>query len=612
VAIDNQRAVIRLGIKKRGGHGSIRNILPDARLIRYAAAAVLLRNSRKTECGAKRFLAGLVVRAAPFALSLTLLLGAPDQPPPKASAPANNSPKSQDPLNRDSPQSSVVSFLEAYHARDYVKAAKYFDLRKFPRPERLKTGGRLAQQLGQILDRDSQFDVADLSLDPAGSGSAPPDRERVDSFTVNGHTLDLEVERVQLRSGFSAWLFSAGSVERIPRLARMTSDSPLERYLPDPLVNWSFLDMSLWRWIALVLLAALLGGLSKLLFPLVLRLGEPLLKRIAPRTKWGLLEQFLAPLQLVLAVAAFRAGVEWIEPSVRVRLYLERGVALLFFLGLAWLAMRIVDLIIRRLAVVLRSRNQSFSYSVLPLAARVVKMTILLLMIAAVLSNWGYNTTTIVAGLGVGGIAIALAAQKTIENFFGGVAVVSDRPVAVGDFCKFGDRMGTVEDIGLRSTRIRTLERTLVTVPNGQFSSMTLENFDLRDKMLFHFTLNLRRDTKPDQVRALLASITKTLAEHPKLETGPIPVRFVGVGTYSLDLEIFAHVQTRNGDEFMQIQQDLYLWILDAVETAGTALALPTQASISYSYADPQKPNGASARRRPDQSAGVRTEQMHV
>ena len=558
---------MRLPIIRRGWNGSIRNILPAA------------------------------------VLSLNLLFGAP-QPP------AN----SQDPLNRDSPQNTVVSFLKAYHAHDYVRAAKYLNLRKFPRTERLKSGSGLAQQLGQILDRDSDFDVADLSQDPAGShaGSSSPDKERVDSFNTNGHSLDLDLERVQLHSGLSVWLFSGDSVERIPQLARMTSDSPVERYLPDPLVYWSFLDMSLWRWIALALLAALVSGLSKLLFPLVLRLGEPALKRIATRTDWSLLEGFLAPLQLVLAVAAFRAGLEWIGPSARVRPYLERGLALLFFLGLAWLGMRIVDLIINRLAVALRSRHQSFSYSVLPLASRVVKITILLLMIAAVLSSWGYNTTTIVAGLGVGGIAIALAAQKTIENFFGGVAVVSDRPVAVGDFCKFGDRMGTVEDIGLRSTRIRTLERTLVTVPNGQFSSMTLENFDQRDKMLFHFTLNLQRDTKPDQVRALLASITKTLAEHPKLETGPLPVRFVGVGTYSLDLEIFAHVLTRDGDEFMKIQQDLYLWILDAVEAAGTALALPTQASISYSYVDTQKPNGAPARRRLDQSAGVKREEVHV
>jgi MscS family membrane protein len=416
----------------------------------------------------------------------------------------------------------------------------------------------------------------------------------VDSFTVNGHNEDLELERITLRNKLSIWVFSSGSVERIPRLAQITSDSPVEKYLPQALVAWTFLDTSLWRWIALVMLGVLVAGLAKLLCPLALRMVRPVLKRIWRQADWSELDGFVAPVQLLLAAAVFRIGMEWIDPSALVRPLLERGLSLLFFLGFAWLFMRTVDVIIRRLNVFLRSKHRSFSYSVLPLAARVLKITILLLMIAALLSSWGYNTTTIVAGLGVGGIAIALAAQKTIENFFGGVAVVSDRPVAVGDFCKFGDRTGTVEDIGLRSTRIRTLDRTLVTVPNGQFSSMTLENFGRRDKMLFHFVLNVRRDTQPDQVRELLESIAKILAENPKLETGALPVRFVGVGTYSLDLEIFIYVLTKDGDEFMRIQQDLYLRILDAVEAAGTALALPTQANISYSVVNAALPNGAS------------------
>ena len=546
--------------------------------------------SRRVSIG--QFIPGIVTTR--YILAGVLCFGglpaAPQQP---ASAPASapKSDKSKDPLNRESPQSTVVAFLEAYHSHDYLRAARYLDLRKLPRTERLNKGSDLAQQLGKILDRDAQFDVADLTRDPEGShaSSLAPDRERVDSITVNNRTEDLELQRVRLRSGLLVWVFSSDSVDRIPQIARLTSDSTIERHLPAQLVDWSILNMSLWRWIALALLIAVVAGAAKLLSPLVIGFGEPLIKRIAPRVKWDALRILLPPIELVLAVALIRAGLAWIEPSTRVRPYLDKCLTLFFFLGLAWLSMRIVDLTIQRLAVILRSRHQSFSYSVLPLSARVLKIAILLLMIAAVLSDWGYNTTTIVAGLGVGGIAIALAAQKTIENFFGGVAVVSDRPVTVGDFCKFGDRMGTVEDIGLRSTRIRTLERTLVTVPNGQFSSMTLENFDQRDKMLFHFTLNLRRDTKPDQVRALLESITDTLVHHPKVETGPLPVRFVGVGTYSLDIEIFAHVLTRNGDEFMKIQQDLYLWILDAVENAGTALALPTQASIAYSNeTDPQ------------------------
>jgi MscS family membrane protein len=457
-------------------------------------------------------------------------------------------------------------------------------LRNQPFDRRLKEGAVLAQQLAGILDHDAQFDVASLSRDPAGDrgDGLPPNRELVDSIRTNGQTLSLQMERVTLRSGYPVWLFSSDSLERVPGLARMTSDSPIEKFLPTPLVNWTMVDTPLWRWIALFVLALGLLILSRWLSQWTLFLLERGLKRKAPQLSRMTLEVFTGPFRLLLSVAVFRAGMEWIGPSALLRLGLGRGLTLLFYVGLAWLGMLLIDVAIRRLHAVLEAKHQTFSYSVLPLAARVLKLTVLLLVIAAVLSDWGYNTTTILAGLGVGGLAIALAAQKTIEHLFGGVAVITDRPVAVGDFCRFGDRAGTVEDIGLRSTRIRTPDRTLVTVPNGQFSSMILENFNKRDKMLFHFTFNLRRETTPDQVRVLLESITNMLTRHDQVETGPLPVRFVGVGTYSLDLEVFAYILTRNGDEFLLIQQELLLWILDEVESAGAGLALPTQASLIY------------------------------
>jgi MscS family membrane protein len=488
----------------------------------------------------------------------------------------------------------VLSFLEAYRSKNYTRAAKYLDLRKLS-PQRLpKDGPILAEQLGQILERDARFEIAALSREPAGEATdgLPANRERVESFSIAGQTLDLEMERVSLRSRSPIWLFSADSVDRIPKLARLTSDSPVEKHLPDPLLTWKFLDTSLWRWIALVLLAAALAAISKLFSRSAVSFAEPALKRLAPRLHWSAFEVLVPPLRLLLAAAVFRAGMEWIGPSARLRPYLEKALTFLFFYGLAWLSMRIVDLAIDRVRGILQAKHHTFSYSALPLASRVVKITILMLTVAAVLSNWGYNTTAILTGLGVGGIAIALAAQKTIENFFGGVAVISDRPVNVGDSCRFGDRVGAVEDIGLRSTRLRTPDRTLVSVPNAQFSAMTLENFDRRDKMLFHLILNLRRETSPDQVRTLLASISGILTKHPKVEAGALPVRFIGVGTYSLDLEVFAYVLTLAGDEFLQIQQDLLLRILDAVEAAGTALALPTQASITYSLENAAKPNG--------------------
>jgi MscS family membrane protein len=515
----------------------------------------------------------------------------------------------KDPLDRDTPQSSVVAFLEAAHANDYGRAWRYLDLRNMPQDQRLKGGSELARELAAILDRDTEFDVGNLSRSPEGdmADNLPPNRERVDTFHVNGQTVELDLERVTLRSGFSAWLFSSDSVAKVPQIAQLTKSSIIERHLPLPLVNWQWIGTSLWRWIGMLFLAFALAVLSKWLSRFALWITEQVMKRLTPRWNLSLLAHFIGPLRLLLAVSLFRAGMEWFGPAALLRLYLGRVLAVLFFWGIFWLCSVIIDVIVRNLRSRLETRHRSFSYSVLPLTGRIIKLVVFLFIIAAVLSAWGYNTTTLLAGLGIGGVAIALASQKTIENLFGSVAVISDRPVSVGDFCKFGSTMGTVEDIGLRSTRIRTIDRTLVTVPNGSFSTMTIENFQPKDKQLFHVTLNLRRSTTPDQVREILESISKLLNDNRKFETGAVPVRFVGIGTYSLDIEIFIYVLTRNNDEFLRIQQDLFLAIMDAVHAAGTALAVPTQANIDYTVQpadhtaqpggapDPTNANGSSS-----------------
>jgi len=508
-------------------------------------------------------------------------------------------PATKDPLDRDSPQSSVVAFLEAARAKNYGRALKYLDLRNVRQEERLADGTQLTRQLQTILDRDTQFDVGNLSHDPEGdiSDSLPPNRERVDTFDVNGQKFELDLERITLHSGIQVWVFSSDSVAKIPLIAQQTNNSAIERHLPLPLVNWQLIDTPLWRWIGLVLLAFVLAAVSKLLARFTLWLAQEGVKHAAPSWNVSILRPFVGPLRLLLSVSLFRAGMEWFAPAALLRLYLGRLLALLFFWGVFWLCAVIIDAIVRHLRTRLEERHRAFSYSVLPLAGRIFKIVVLLFAFAAVLSEWGYNTTTLLAGLGIGGVAIALASQKTIENLFGSVSIISDRPVSVGEFCKFGTNMGTVEDIGLRSTRVRTLDRTLVTVPNGAFSAMTLENFDRRDKMLFHVMLNLVRSTTLDQMRAVLQAITKLLRDTPKIEAGGLPVRFVGIGSYSLDIEIFVYITTLDGDEFMKIQQNLLLSIMDAVESAGTALAIPTQASIDYAAepAPAQASNGARA-----------------
>lgn len=501
----------------------------------------------------------------------------------------------QDPLKRNSPQSSVDAFLDLCEDGKYDLARRYLDLRKLPPIERRETGDDLAKQIELILNRDARFDLGKLSNDPAGNRAdgLPPNRETILSQTVNGQTVSLALERIDLRSGVSAWLFSQDSIDSLPTLLKATSDSAIERVLPTPLVVWRLAGTPLWKWIALVIAIVGFALLSRAFSRLIILISKVICQRLRFGASCQALDAFIGPAQVLLFAALMRIAFEWIAPAATLRPYFVHALEIITWAGVAWLAMRVIDLILGRVRVILQTGKHTLSVSALPLMSRVLKITAIALTVTATLSSLGYNTTTLLAGLGIGGVAIALAAQKTIENLFGGLAVVSDRPVFVGDFCKFGDRVGTIEDIGLRSTRVRTLDRTVVTVPNGEFSSMTLENFSRRDKVWFHPILNLRRDTTAEQLRTILEGIKKMLAEYPGVEIGGLPVRFVGVGAYSLDVEVFAYVLSADYDKFLQVQQDLLLHIMDIIQAAGSALAIPTQASVSYSV-EPA-PHGTAA-----------------
>ncbi len=184
------------------------------------------------------------------------------------------------------------------------------------------------------------------------------------------------------------------------------------------------------------------------------------------------------------------------------------------------------------------------------LGERILKAVIFALGVLAVLGNLGFNMSTALAGLGIGGLAIGFGAQQTIANLFGGVAVLGDEVFRVGDVCRFGDRTGVVEDIGLRSTRIRTDERTLVAIPNGTVATINLENLSRRDKILFKTTLGLRPETKADHVRFVLAEVRRLLYSHPKVDTKSVRVRLTDIAGTSLSLEVFAYILTTDFNEY--------------------------------------------------------------
>jgi len=208
---------------------------------------------------------------------------------------------------------------------------------------------------------------------------------------------------------------------------------------------------------------------------------------------------------------------------------------------------------------------------------RAAKIALVIFGIIAILSTFGIDITTGLAALGIGGIALALGAQKTVENFVGSVTLIADRPIRVGDFCRVGQITGTIEKIGIRSTNIRTLDRTLVTIPNGLFSSETIENFAFRDKFRMISTLNFRYESSPDQIRYLLAEFRKILYSHPKVYEEPSRVRFVNFGAHSLDIEIFAYIVADNNNEFLEIREDIMLRIMEVVKQSGTGFAFPSQ-----------------------------------
>jgi len=155
--------------------------------------------------------------------------------------------------------------------------------------------------------------------------------------------------------------------------------------------------------------------------------------------------------------------------------------------------------------------------------------------------------------------------------------VLADEVIRVGDFCRFGDKSGTVEDISLRSTRIRTDERTDISIPNGSLATMNVENFNRRDKILFSPTLGVRYETSADQLRYVLAELRRLLYEHPKVESNSARIRFSSFAARGLALEVFAYILTQDYAEFAAIREDLLLRMMEIVERSGTGFAFPSQ-----------------------------------
>jgi MscS family membrane protein len=243
-----------------------------------------------------------------------------------------------------------------------------------------------------------------------------------------------------------------------------------------------------------------------------------------------------------------------------------------------WAGLRSIDLAFQGLTVVTTTHVQGIGEGLLQMLRKASKVAVFVIAVIAVLTDLGYPVASLLAGLGIGGLAVALAAQKTVENLFGSVSISVDQPFQIGDFVRFENGVtGTVEAIGLRSTRVRTLERTVVTVPNGKLADQRIETFAPRDRCRFACTLGLVQQSTAAQVRAVVEGVEALLRGHPRMWPDGLSVRLVAIGTSSLDVEVSCWFATADWNEFLNIRQDVLLAMLQTVERAGTALAYPTQ-----------------------------------
>jgi MscS family membrane protein len=509
----------------------------------------------------------LVLLALPLAPWGLAYSGAPVAGTAPPSLPA------QDPLGRDTPRGTVVGFIRAAQAQDVARAAEYLDA-KLP-PARAR---ELTQELKVVLDRGLNVNLSLLSTKPEGdpAASPKPDRQLIGTVNTEAGGFDILLDRVQRGKNPPVWLFSSETLKRVPEVYAEIGPPWLESYLPTPLVENRVATYPLW-----VLIATLLGipmalVIAKLLSRGLIPILRPLVRYVTKEQDDRQLMRIAGPIRLLMLVVAIHWIIMLFGLPLLLRQFWSRVALTLAVVGMTWLLGRLIDILTELTHRRLDRQNRPNGKTTVVLLRRIGKVMVVVAGALVVLYVSGVNITAALAGLGVGGIAVALAAQKTLENLFGGITITSDQPVRVGDFCRFGDQVGTVEDIGLRSTRIRTPDRTLVSVPNGHLSSISLENFGVRDKIWFHPTIQLRYETSADQLRYVLAEIRQLLYAHPRVESHSARIRFVKLGASSLDLEIFAYIQATDYAVFLEIQEDLLLRIMDIVEKSGTSFAFPS------------------------------------
>jgi MscS family membrane protein len=477
-----------------------------------------------------------------------------------------------------SPRESLRHYFAAVREGRWNDAARYLVLDEQQRPR----GGELARRLKGVIDDTGWIELETVSDEPVGrSGDGlPPELDEVSRIELDGRSESLRMVRTADARG-PYWAFSRGTVARIDAWYANLPD----RWLRDALV-YAGLDVLLlpgplellwWQWLvvpALVLAAWLLG--------IVLgRLTRRLLARIAERTPtpWDdqLVKSLGPPLTLAWSINLFWLGAQGLILLTPAHRVLDSAVTAGMVLAVFWALWRSSGLISEQMLRRSWAVRSASARTLIHVGTNFARGAIFFVGGLAMLAAFGYPIGTLLAGLGIGGLAIAFGAQKSIENLFGSVSLAVDQPFRVGDFVRVDDFVGTVEEIGLRSTRIRTLDRTLVSIPNGKLAEQRLESYDARDRMRLATTISLTYGTTRAQMQTVLEGIERVLREHPDIWPEAVIVRFKELAASSLDIEVMAWFRVLSWAEFQRCRQEVLLGFMQVVEDAGASFAFPTR-----------------------------------
>lgn len=485
-----------------------------------------------------------------------------------------------DSLGRRTPQGTVNGFIKAIAEQDYIRASQYLVLSKRSyRKEKERM--RITQAFQQLLDKNGDIRASSMisnketgdTNDDLGTGI-----DLVGTITTDKTVINIYVENQSEDEKPALWLFSDETVNAIAK-TEAAEQTFLDRILPETLKERKIAGVPVGHWLVVVVMILVSYTLSWAIISFI----SFLLLKIWPKgeTKDGkvaaVIEAFTVPVRLYLSVWVFIGLTQRMGISIIVRQRFSViivTIAIVAFLMLLWRLADYVSLFTKKR---MTERGSVSAISVVLFLRRMTKSAIVIIGIIAILGAVGVDVTAGLAALGIGGIALALGAQKTMENFVGSVSLIADQPVRVGDYCRVGDIKGTVESIGMRSTTLRTAARTIVTIPNGEFAASKIENYAHRDRFIFNPVLLFRMETTPDQMRYLLVEIRALLYSHPSiLNSSPI-VRFTGITADALKVEVTSYIEANTFDDSQEVQEDLLLRIMDIISNSGTSLAYPSQ-----------------------------------